>query len=156
MMRVPDERRVYEVLRESIVEPGGYMCNPPLAPDGAFPPGEPVYGIRYGGSGHEIAGRMMVVDLATALIATTIVAWMLSVTSGRIVSAYPRRVFFCASIGLLFAVFGDLPRYGIGGYPLGSALLLGGQNLVAWTIAGLVMAWRIRPDPGGPSDREGG
>ena len=151
MKRIPDEGRVYQVLKESIVEPGGYACNPPLTPDGRFPFGEPVFGIRYSGSGHEIAGRMMVVQLATALIATMIVAWMLSVTSGRIVSAYPRKVLFCASIGLLFAVFGDLPSYGIGGYPLGSAFLLGGQNLIAWTLAGLVMAWRIRPDPWAPA-----
>ena len=146
LKRIPDEARVYEVLKESIVEPGGYMCYPPLTPDGRFPPGEPVFGIRYSGSGHEVAGRMMVIHHATSLVAAMIVSWMLSVTSLRILSSYLSKVFFCASIGLLFAVFCDLPGYGIGAHTMRSALLLGGQSLVAWVLAGLAMAPCIRPD----------
>ena len=151
LKRIPDEARVYEVLKESIVEPGGYMCNPPLTPDGQFPSGEPVFGIRYSGSGHEIAGRMMLIHHAVSLLSALIVAWMLSITSARVLSAYSRKVVFCAAIGLLFALFGDLSSYGIGARTMRSALLLGGQSLVAWILAGLVMSRIVRPDRPAPA-----
>lgn len=146
LRRIPDETRVYEVLKAAIAEPGGYMCNPPPAPDGRFPPDQPVFGIRTSGSGHEIAGRLMIVHLASSLVATLIVSWMLSTTVVRVRSGYFSKVLFCAAVGLLFAVFGDLPSYGIGGRTLRDALLLGGQNLAAWSLAGLAIAPFLRPD----------
>ena len=73
-------------------------------------------------------------------------AWMLSVTSVRILCSYPRRVLFFTVIGLLFAVFGDLMQFGIGGYPLKAALLLALNSIIAWTVVGLVVVWRIKPE----------
>jgi hypothetical protein len=147
MNQVPNENHVYTVLKERIVEPGGYMCNPPLTSAGVFPPDEPVFSIHYSGVGHESAGRLMVLGLVIAFVASMIAAWMLSLTGGRVISRYSRRVLFFAVIGLLFAVFSDLARFDIGGYPLISALLQGASDLISWTLAGLVMAWWIRPEP---------
>ena len=42
MNQVPNERLVYEVLKEHVVEPGRYVCNPEVTATG-FPAGEPVY-----------------------------------------------------------------------------------------------------------------
>jgi Na+/serine symporter len=112
-----------------------------------FPPGEPVFGIRYSGFGHEAAGRIELTGLGIAFSATTIAAWLLLYSGGRVISRYSRRVLFFAVIGLLFAVFSDLTKCDIGGYPLTSALLLGAFDFISWTLAGLVMAWRIKPEP---------
>lgn len=149
MRRIPNEGQVYQILRENIVEPGGYICNPPLTPAGAFPLNEPIFNIRYSGMGHEAAAMELATQLAMAIIAAAIAAWMLSVTSSRILSTYSRRVLFFAVIGLLFAIFSDLAKFGIGGYPLRSVLLLAGNNVVSWTLVGLVTAMWIRPAPNG-------
>lgn len=75
-----------------------------------------------------------------------IVAWMLSLTSERILSNYLRKVLFFVAIGLLFAVFGDLSNFGIGNYSLSDALILAVYNIAIWTIVGLVVGWRMKPE----------
>jgi len=145
MKAARDEKAVYEVLKENIVAPGGYIANPEIVPGSGFPAGEPVFSIRYSGMGHEAAGRMLFVELALGLTATILTSWLLSATSPRILSRYSRRVGFVAVIGLLLAASGSLAQVGIGGYPAGSALLLGANDVVSWTLAGLAMAWTVRP-----------
>ena len=145
MKRVSNESQVYDVLRENIAEPGGYMVNPPLTQSGVFPAREPVFGVHYGGIGHEAAGQMLLFELAIAVIASMIAAGMLLVTSPRIISSYFRRVLFFMAVGLLFAVFRDLALFNIGGLPIRSALLLAANALVSWTLVGLVVAKWIRP-----------
>jgi hypothetical protein len=148
MKEIPAERQVYEVLKETITEPGRYICNPALTSEGRFPGDAPVFSILYSGMGHETAGTQMLVGLVAFLLAPTIGAWMLSLTSARILSSYPRKVLFFAAIGLLFAVFGNLANSGIGSYPPRDTLILAGYDIVLWTLVGLVVAWRIRPERG--------
>lgn len=148
MKRIPNESQVYQLLKASIVAPGGYVCSPPLTAAGVFSPGEPVFSIRYGGVGHEAAAQELVVQLAAAVITMTIAAWMLSVTAIRILASYSRRVFFFAVIGLLLAVFSDPAKFGIGGLPWRSTLLLATNDFISWTLAGLVVArWIATPQP---------
>jgi hypothetical protein len=87
-------------------------------------------------------------QLVVLLLAPMIGAWMLSVTSRQIISSYPRKVLFFAVIGLLFAVFSDLMNFGIDGYSLNDALILAVHDIIVWTLVGLVVAWRIKPEPG--------
>ena len=68
MRQVSDERMVYEILKESIVEPGRYILNPELTPSGVFPDGEPVFSVNYSGIGHESAGKVMLFQLAVYLL----------------------------------------------------------------------------------------
>jgi hypothetical protein len=145
MRTIPGEGQVYEVLKQHVVEPGRYTCNPGLTADGVFPGGEPVFGVLYGGMGHEAAGGLMLVGLVVFFVAPLIGAWMLSRTSRRFMNSYGHKVLFFLAIGLLFAVFSDLSSFGIGGYPLRDAILLGANDVAAWTFAGLVVAWRIKP-----------
>jgi hypothetical protein len=147
MKRIPNEREVYEVLKKNIVEPGGYMCNPALTPEGIFPPGEPVFGIHYGGVGHESAGWQMAVHTPLGFLATIIAAWLLAVSSARVLCGYVRRVGFFVVIGVLIAVFSDLTNFGIGSHPFNDALLLAANDVVSWTLVGLAVAWRVRPEP---------
>ena len=146
MKRIAAERQVYETLREHIVDPGRYICNPEVTPEGRFPDGEPVFSVLYGGVGHESAGALMVVGLMVFLLAPIIAAWMLSQTSERVVASYPRKVLFFVAIGLLFALFIDLTNFGIGRYPINNAVILAMNHIVVWTLVGLVIAWRFKPE----------
>lgn len=149
MKQIAAEREVYEVLTEHVVEPGRYVCNPALTPEERFPDGEPVFSILYGGVGHEAAGGLMLVGLVVFFVAPTIGAWLLSQASKGVLASYRRKVMFFVAIGLLLAVFADLPSFGIGGYPARDAVALGVNHIVVWTLVGLVVAWRIRPSSSG-------
>jgi hypothetical protein len=144
MNQIPNERAVYSVLKENVVAPGVYLVNPEVVPGTGFPPGEPVFGLQYAGFGHEAAGRAVFFDPAILLVSSILAAGLLSMTSRRVLSSYFRKVLFVAVIGVLFAVFGELTKYGIGGYPSQSALLLAAYDVVSWTLAGLVIARFMR------------
>jgi hypothetical protein len=146
MKQIAGERQVYETLKEHVVDPGRYICNPELTPTGRFPDGEPVFSVLYGGVGHEAAGRLMLVGFVLFFLAPIVGAWMLSQTSERVKSSYPRKVLFFVAIGLLFATFTDLTNLGIGNYPVKDAVILAVTHIVVWTLVGLVVAWRIRPE----------
>ena len=96
--------------------------------------------------GHESSGGQALVQLTVLLIAPMIGAWMLSATSRRTISSYPRKVLFFAAIGMLFAVFSDLMNSGIDGYSLNDALILAVHDIIVWTLVGLVVAWRVTPE----------
>ena len=145
MKQIDKEQQVYEVLKQHIVEPGRYVFNPEITQEMVFPEGEPAFSVLYGGVGHEVAGDLMLLRLIVGFLAVLIGAWMLSQTSAQILASYWRRVLFFTSIGLLIALFSDLSKFGIGGYPVKDALLLALNNIITWTIVGLVVAWRIKP-----------
>ena len=145
MKSIPNEREVYEVLKENIFEPGRYACNPQLTSDRRFPEGEPVFSVLYGGVGHEAAGGHMIFGLVIFLITPIIASWLLSQASEKILSNYFRKVSFFAGIGLLFAIYGDLTNFGIGDYPFSDALLFALHSIIVWTVVGLIIAWRIKP-----------
>jgi hypothetical protein len=145
MKQVPNERAVYEVLRDNVTEPGIYLCNPALTADRRFPDNEPAYGIHYSGIGHESAGLGGILGLFIVIAAPIIATWMLSVTSERFISSYANRVLFFFTLGCLLAAFSDLNRFGIGGYPLSHALILSARTVLTWTLMGLVVAWRTHP-----------
>lgn len=137
MKQIPNEREVYALLKTSITEPGRYLCNPALTPDGRFPDNEPVFGIQYAGVGHEAAGLGAVLDLLQFLIVPLIGAWMLSTTSDVFRSRFINRVGFFVVLGLLEAVTNDLNSYGIGASPLQAALLFA----LALLLRGHWSAW---------------
>jgi hypothetical protein len=144
MNRIDNERLVYEVLKHNINEPGRYIFNPEVTDEG-FPAGEPVYSVLYGGVGHEVAGRMTLLHLAIGFLAPTLAAWMLSLTSRRVLSSYGRRLLFFSSIGLLIGLIAHLSNFGIGSYPASSALILFAHEIVVWTVMGLAVAWLMKP-----------
>lgn len=145
MKRIPDERIVYEVLKEHITEPGRYVCNPEVVPERGFPENEPVYSVLYGGVGHGAAGGLMLLRLPIFFIAPIIVAWMLSVTSGHILSSYAKKVLFVVAVGLFLSLYVRLSDYGIGSYPASDALILALHDLVLWAVIGSVMGKMVQP-----------
>jgi len=156
MKQISDERKVYETIKESIVEPGSYIVNPELTPSEVFPDGEPVFSLHYSGMGHESAGKVMFFQFAIFLLSPMIATWMLSLTTPRILSSYPRKVLFFVAIGLLFAVFGDLVNFGIDQYSLQDSLLIAANNILAWTLVGLVVAKYFRLGPSLVTDSRDG
>jgi hypothetical protein len=145
MKVVPNESKVYEMLKQNIAEPGRYLCNPSLTPSGTFPGNEPVFSILYGGIGHEAAGKGLILEFLIAFIAFVTAAWLLSMASVNIFSSYPRKVLFIAVIGLLIAVFSDLSKAGIGGYPFRDAAILALHDVILWTVVGMVISWLFKP-----------
>jgi hypothetical protein len=135
------------MLKEHVVDPGRYVVNPELTAERRFPGGEPVFSILYGGVGHESAGRLALVGLVVFFLAPLIAAWLLSHAAQPVLFSYPRKVLFFVAIGLLFAIYTDLSAFGIGGYPMGDALVLAASHVVSWTLVGCIVAWRIRPEP---------
>jgi hypothetical protein len=144
MNRIDNERLVYEVLKHNVTEPGRYVFNP-VPTDAGYPAGEPVYSVLYGGVGHEAAGPMTLVHLAIAFLVPTIAAWMLSRASRRVLSSYLRKVLFFAAIGLLTGLLAHLSDFGIGSYPVSSALVLFLHEVALWTIMGLAVAPLLTP-----------
>ncbi|MGD8277461.1 MAG: hypothetical protein PVH00_05515 [Gemmatimonadota bacterium] len=144
MRQVPDERAVYEIVRQRVTEPGGYTLNPALTAAGEFPQDEPVFGLHYSGFGHEAAGTLMLVQILLAFGGTLLAALLLMATSERVRSHFPGRLAFLVGVGLLVAMTGDLPRYGIGGLPASMALLAAASTVGSWLLAGAVMAWTLR------------
>lgn len=141
MRWLEEERAVYDVLKAAITEPGAYLVNPALDANHEFPPGQPVFGVRYGGVGHEGAGPGMLAGLALRFAAALLAAWLLGLAGTRVQERYWRRVGFIALVGLLLCVTGDLPDFGIGGYPAATALAIAAFQLGSWLLAALVMAW---------------
>lgn len=144
MNQIPNEQLVYEILKENIVEPGRCVCNPQVTPETGFPEGEPVNSVFYGGVGHKAAGGEMMFGFVIFILAPIIATWLLSQTSENILSSYARKVMFFTGVGLLFALYGDLTSFGIGGdYPLSDAFIFAIHNIVLWTVIGLVVAWAV-------------
>lgn len=149
MKKVPNEPQVYQILKENISEPGRYLCNPALTESNIFPENQPVFSILYGGMGHEAAGPLSIIlDFIYAFVTAALCAWLLSLTSEKVISSYPRKVLFVMLIGLLFAFFADIKKYGIGNYPLDDTLIMTFHNIILWTVLGLVISPVIKPVPG--------
>jgi hypothetical protein len=144
MNSVQNERAVYEVLKANVIAPGAYVVNPEPVPEKGYPFEEPVFGLHYAGFGHEVAGRMALFHPAILLVSSLLVALLLSMTSSSVLSRYWFKVLFVVVIGGLFAVFGDLTKFEIGGYPARTALLIAAYDIVTWALAGLVIAAFMR------------
>lgn len=140
----PYSASLHSALKDAVVEPGAYMVNPPKTDSGTFPAGEPVFAVTYAGFGHEAAGRGMIIEMLIKLASVLLVATLLSLASPRVLARYGSRVAFVAIVGLFLALSGEMPHYGIGGYPLRTALLVAGYAFMSWLVAGVAIALPIR------------
>lgn len=79
------------------------------------------------------------------LLLATLAAAMLRFGVGAESLGYPGRVGFFVLAGLFAALAENLSQAGIGGLSYRTAMLLGGQTVIGWLLAGLVMAAWLRP-----------
>lgn len=141
---IPNDKEFHTTLKEKITEPGIYYCpnsseeNKSLYADYG---NEPLYTVIYSGRTPNTFMGQLVFELFCIFITPMIVAWLLSVTSEKILSKYSMRVLFVAVLGLFLAVYGDV----FSEKPLDLILLTSLHSLITWGLAGLVIAWRITP-----------
>ena len=145
----PNQLEIHKVLRENIKETGTYSC-PYLSPDeeGLLPDyrNQPIYSITYSGITHgDPVSIPMPIPVLIVFIVPLIAAWMLSVTSSRIQARYSRRVLFVVLIGLIIALFDDIMQMSFGPQLKEYLAFLAVNNFITWILAGLVIAWRIKP-----------
>jgi len=145
--QLSNERLVYTFLTEHVTEPGRYVCNPEVLPEQGFPGDDPIFVVQYSGLGHADAGQEMLGGLIVMFLAPFFGAWLLANASSRVLAGYGSRLLFFSGIGVVMSLFGIMARFSIGGYPLADALALTLHDLAAWVVAGLVVAWLVRPVP---------
>ncbi len=91
-------------------------------------------------------GIKLILTVLIYLFIPVIPAYMLSIVSKEKIKLYHRRVIFIALIGIIIALFYNIPKWSLYQYPFDFALASCCENLVGWTLAGLVIAWRINPE----------
>jgi hypothetical protein len=142
---IPNDKEIHTLLKEKITEPGIYFLpDHPNENRNDYPDyeNEPIFSVIYGGRNPNTFLGQMIFELFCIFAAPVIAAWMLSVTSERILAKYSRRVLFVAVLGLFLAVFSEL----FSEKPLDNILLSSMNTLITWTLVGLVIAWRIKPE----------
>jgi len=72
-------------------------------------------------------------------------ASLLRKLSWSLASKYGTRVRFIMMLGVFLAIAGRLNDWAWMGYPTSFSLNLLVDDIVGWTLAGLVIAWRIKP-----------
>ena len=145
----PNQLEIHKVLKENIKTTGTYSC-PYLSPqeEGLLPDyrNQPVYSITYSGITHgNPAAVPMLIPILIVLIVPMTAAWMLSVTSERILSKLSRRVLFVAFIGVIVSLYDDVLQMSFGPLAKDYLVFLAVNNTVAWVLTGLVIAARIKP-----------
>jgi hypothetical protein len=149
---VPGQMEVHASLKENITEPGTYSI-PYLSnrEQEAYPDyrSEPVYSVTYSGYTHGDTGSIadILVPIGLIFASALIVAWMLSVASPRLLSSYARRVLFVALVGVVIALWDDLGQMYLGPQPRDYLAFLAVNNIIAWFVTGLVIAWKVKPRP---------
>lgn len=147
---VPNQFDVHQALKNNITRPGTYSClYLTRAEEERMPTyrSQPIYSITYSGTTHGDPGSSGgVLPLVWIFGSTTIVSWMLSATSRRTRSSYSRRVFFVALIGLVVAFSDDLLQMSFGPQPRDYLVFLAVNNLITWTLAGLVIAAFVKTE----------
>ncbi|MFC1564910.1 hypothetical protein ACFL6G_08250 [candidate division KSB1 bacterium] len=148
MKTFPNQKPVHDILKERITEPGIYSC--PYMHEyeeemSFFPDygNEPIFAIVYNGETHNTVEGLLSMRILTILLVPLIAAWLLSVSSDRIISKFSRRFLFVLALGILLALFGYMTA---DFQPAAYTLFKLVNTVISWSLTGLVIAWRIKPD----------
>ena len=143
----PNQLEIHKVLKENITEIGTYSI-PYLSPqDEVLLPdyrNQPVFSITYDGFTHGSASGLSFFPILIVLVVPTLAAWMLSVTSPKILSHYIRRVLFIVIIGVIISLYDDILQMSLGPQSKNYLLFLAINNFITWVLVGLVIAWRVK------------
>ena len=141
------EATVLEVLDANLAETGLYLIPGHSPPDSLFRaryaagPLFRVHSLRSGAGG--IAHVLVpILALIVAPIIPTWLVWKVCQCGGP---RFGTRVLVVALFGVFVALTSDLRLWGMELYPLNYSLLLAFGSLSTWILAGLLVAWRIRP-----------
>jgi hypothetical protein len=147
---VPDQAELHAALKSRITQPGTYAClyvssEREMA---QFPNylNEPVYAITYKGYTHSTVPGFRNLGVLSILFAPVLAAWLLTKASESVLKRYATRVLFVMMLGLFVAMAGDWPRAVADEQQASRLLLTTANTIVTWLLAGLAIAWRIRPE----------
>jgi hypothetical protein len=143
--QIPDDLEIHTLLKERIKGPGIYFVpgHPEEGEESLYPDygNEPIFSINYGGRTPNTFMGQFIYEIVCIFAAPMIAAWLLSMASDEVLAKYSKRVVFVLIIGLFLAVFGDVRSE----KSMDRILLSSINNLIMWFLAGLVIAWRMRP-----------
>ena len=79
------------------------------------------------------------------LLAAMVASSLLGKLSWSLASKYGARVRFVMMIGVFLALTSRLGDWAWFGYSTGISAVLAADDIIGWTLAGMVIAWRIKP-----------
>ena len=147
----PNQLEVHTALKDNITTPGTYAI-PYLsrAQESLLDEyrDQPVYTVIYSGYTHGDPGSAadFFVPLVVVFLVAFLASWMLSMTSGAILSRYGMRVLFVTLLGVVIALHDDILQMFLGFQPGDYLVFLAVNNVLTWFLMGLVIAWRIKPE----------
>jgi len=150
MPDLPNEDAVIGVLQTSITQTGVYQF------PGMMKSNEPVWMENYkrGPSGvlfytakgkNPMAADIFVFGFVLALIEALMAAWLLSVAASKM-AAYVKRVLFVTCLGVFAALVSHISAAHWMFFPANYSHVMAIDLVVTYLLAGLVIAWRIKPE----------
>jgi len=147
---MPDQVQIHAALKQRITQPGTYVCPylPPGESSAIFPDylNEPIFAVTYRGHTHATVPGFLTIGMLSFLLAPMAAAWLLSQASERVLATFLQRVLFVATLGLFLALSSDLLRALTDELPFSAVAARAAGSVSTWTLIGLVLAWRIKPN----------
>jgi len=152
---LPNEDSVVAVLRSGNVESGTYII-PGMADEKGGAEAKkaqvekmkrgPVAMLHYSNTGYADGDAMYLIKgFLVYFFAAMVAASMLGKLSWSLAAKYSARVRFIMTIGIFLAIAARLSDWAFFGYGTGITLTLAVDDIVGWTLAGLLIAWRMKP-----------
>ncbi|MEP7234079.1 MAG: hypothetical protein ABI778_02170 [Ignavibacteriota bacterium] len=149
---LPNEDAVTATLKSGNVESGTYRI-PGMGKDAASKKVEmekmtagPIAWIHYQREGYgEMDVMYMIKGFLVCLFSCILAASLLGKLSWSLASKYGARVGFVILLGLFLAVAGHLNDWAWLGYSTSFSLNMIADDIIGWSLAGCVIAWRIKP-----------
>jgi hypothetical protein len=103
----------------------------------------PLQAAKFPGSGSAVTSyvRAFVLDVMAALIVA-----MLLTLAAHSLRGYGQRVIFVTGIATFAVLVTHLADWNWGMFPTSYVVPVAADILIGWTLAGMVMAWRIKPE----------
>jgi hypothetical protein len=106
----------------------------------------PVAMLHYSTMGYDDPDPMYLIKgFLSHFLAAIVAASLLGKLSWSLAAKYGSRVLFITTLGLFLAFAGRLSDWAWSGYSTGITISLVIVDLVGWTLAGLLIAWRMKP-----------
>ena len=106
----------------------------------------PVAWLHYSTTGYEEVDMMYFIKgFIMLFFSAMIAASLLGKLSWALASRYGARVRFVMMIGIFLAITARLGDWAFMGYSTSFSLNLAADDIIGWTLAGFVIAWRMKP-----------
>ena len=150
MPELPNEDAVIGVLQSSITQTGVYQFPGKMKTDEAAwlekfrrgPSGTLFY---TAGGKNPMAADIFAVGFVLAFIQALLAAWLLSAAASKM-AGYAKRVIFVTLLGVFAALVSHISAAHWMFFPAGYSHVMAIDLVVTWFLAGLVLAWRIKPE----------